>query len=469
MSDSWLWMTASDLGRGIEAGGIDPRELTEVYLAAIETHPQSPGVYARTTAERARAEAGAAAGRARDGLRRGPLDGVPISWKDLFDSAGTATEAGSALLRGRVPVADAAVLAAASRAGLVCLGKTHMTELAFSVIGINPITATPPNINDPELVPGGSSSGAAASVALGLAAAGIGSDTAGSVRVPAAWNDLVGFKPTHGRLSLEGVVPLRPGFDTVGPLCRSVEDAALLLGALAGDPAPDLTGATLTGARLLVLEDPEALPVRDAPRAAFEAAADLLGAAGARLERGRCAPAVAVLKLAATIAPAEAYGVWRDTIEANPEAMYAPIRDRFRLGIGIVAADYVAALRALDRERAAWHDAVAGYDAVLLPTTANLPPRTRPTAGGPRVLRHREPSGAAQPQRRQPARPDGPHPSNGRAELRADGHGCAGCGGAAATARGCHGGGAGGLTRRRDSQGWESAYAIDIKQLCLRR
>jgi aspartyl-tRNA(Asn)/glutamyl-tRNA(Gln) amidotransferase subunit A len=122
-----------------------------------------------------------------------------------------------------------------------------------------------------------------------------------------------------------------------------------------------------------LLEDPEALPVRDAPRAAFEAAAERLGAAGARLERGPCAPAAAVLKLAATIVPAEAYGVWRDTIEANPDAMYAPIRDRFRLGAGIAAADYVAALRTLERARAAWHDAVAGYDAVLLPTTANLP------------------------------------------------------------------------------------------------
>jgi aspartyl-tRNA(Asn)/glutamyl-tRNA(Gln) amidotransferase subunit A len=375
MSDSWLWMTATDLGREIEAGGIDPRELAEVYLAAIDSHPESPGIYARTTPDRARAEADAAADRARAGLRRGPLDGVPISWKDLVDSAGVATEAGTALLRGRVPERDAAVLATATRAGLVCLGKTHMTELAFSVIGINPVTATPPNINDPELAPGGSSSGAAASVAFGLAAAGIGSDTAGSARIPAAWNDLVGFKPTHGRLSLEGVVPLRPDFDTVATLCRSVADAALLLGALSGDPAPDLAGASLAGARLLVLEDPEALPVRDAPRAAFEAAAERLVTAGARLERAASAPAAAALRLAPSLVPAEAYAVWRDVIEANPEAMYAPIRDRFRLGASIAAADCVAALRALDRERAAWRDAVSGYDAVLLPTTANLPPK----------------------------------------------------------------------------------------------
>jgi aspartyl-tRNA(Asn)/glutamyl-tRNA(Gln) amidotransferase subunit A len=171
------------------------------------------------------------------------------------------------------------------------------------------------------------------------------------------------------------VVPLRPGFDTIAPLCRSVEDAARIVGALSGDPVPVLAGASRAGARLLVLVDPEALPVGDAPRAAFEAAAERLVKAGARLERAASAPAAAALRLAPTLVPAEAYGVWRDAIEANPEAMYAPVRDRFRLGANIAAADCVAALRALDGERAAWRNAVAGYDAVLLPTTANLPPR----------------------------------------------------------------------------------------------
>src|SRR5690606_31817067 len=196
--------SAADLGRGIGAGGIDPRALTEVYLAAIEAHPAADDIYARTTADRARAEAEAAAERARTGLRRGLLDGVPVSWKDLFDTAGVGTESGTRLLAGRVPEHDAANVTAATRAGLVCLGKTHMTELAFSGLGINPRTATPANINDPELAPGGSSSGAAASVAFGLAAAGIGSDTGGSIRVPAGWNDLVGLQPGHGVLEGAG-------------------------------------------------------------------------------------------------------------------------------------------------------------------------------------------------------------------------------------------------------------------------
>ena len=278
--DEWLSMTACDLGRGIAAGRIDPVALAEAHLAAIETHPLSPRIFARVTRDRALAEAGAAAQRARAGRRRSLLDGVPISWKDLFDSAGIATEAGSRLLQGRTPARDAEVLRNATAMGTVCLGKTHMSELAFSGLGYNPSTATPPCVNDAAAVPGGSSSGAAASVAFGLAAGAIGSDTGGSVRVPAAWNDLVGLKTTSGRLSLEGVVPLCRKFDTVGPLARSVEDAAWMLAALQGGRAPDLRGAALQGRRLAVLRTVALEDLRDAPGAAFEAALTRLSAAG---------------------------------------------------------------------------------------------------------------------------------------------------------------------------------------------
>ena len=176
----WLRMTAADLGRGIARGEIDAEALCETYLAAIADHPDADRIYARTTAELARAEAAAAAKRARLGLRLGPLDGVPVSWKDLFDTAGVATEAGSKLLEGRMQTQDAAVLSAASHAGTVCLGKTHMSELAFSGLGLNPTVATPPGLHDRGAVPGGSSSGAATSVSFGLAPIAIGSDTGGS-------------------------------------------------------------------------------------------------------------------------------------------------------------------------------------------------------------------------------------------------------------------------------------------------
>ncbi|MEP5804404.1 MAG: amidase family protein, partial [Roseobacter sp.] len=170
----WLKMTAADLGRGIASGEIDPVSLTDVYLDAISKHPLCDRIYARVTEKRARDEALAASERARNGQRLSLLDGVPISWKDLFDTAGVGTEAGSKLLEGRIPDRDALVLEHATAAGLVCLGKTHMSELAFSGLGYNPSTATPPCVNDADAIPGGSSSGAAASVAFDLAAVGIG-------------------------------------------------------------------------------------------------------------------------------------------------------------------------------------------------------------------------------------------------------------------------------------------------------
>lgn len=370
----WLTMTAADLGRGIAAGQIDPVALCKTYLDAIDAHPMRDRIYARVTHERALTEAQAAAMRAKSGHRLSPLDGVPISWKDLFDSAGTATEAGSKLLEGRVPDADAIVLANATAAGLVCLGKTHMSELAFSGLGHNPSTATPPCINDEAAVSGGSSSGAATSVAFGLAAAAIGSDTGGSVRIPAAWNDLVGLKTTSGRLSLEGVVPLALKFDTIGPLCRSVEDASLLLAALEGTKAPDLHNATLEGRRFAVLKTVAMDDVREAPAAAFEAALEKIRDAGARVEEIEVPEVAEAMPLAGCLYTAEAYGLWRDVIEANPDAMFHEILERFRLGKAHSGPDYVAAWARLDALRAHYDAAVAGYDAVLLPTAPLLPP-----------------------------------------------------------------------------------------------
>ncbi|MFU8833830.1 amidase [Roseovarius autotrophicus] len=370
----WLNMSAADLGRGIAAGEIDPEALTDAYLGAIAAHPLRDRIYSAVTENRARAEAAAAAARATAGQRRGPLDGVPISWKDLFDSAGVATEAGSALLRGRVPARDAEVLRNATAAGLVCLGKTHMSELAFSGLGLNPITATPPCVNDADAVPGGSSSGAAASVAFGLAACGIGSDTGGSVRIPSAWNDLVGLKTTATRLSLDGVVPLCQKFDTVGPLARSVEDAALMLAALEGGKPADLRGTSIRSARFAVLATVVLDDLRADPEAAFAGAIARLRAAGATVEEIDAPEVAEAMPLSPALFTGEAYGLWRDVIEADPEKMFTPILDRFRGGREISGADYVAAWQKLEHLREQWHARVAGYDAVLMPSAPNLPP-----------------------------------------------------------------------------------------------
>jgi aspartyl-tRNA(Asn)/glutamyl-tRNA(Gln) amidotransferase subunit A len=375
MMQDWRWMTAADLGRGIGAGTIDPIALTEVFLAAVDAHEYRDRIYARVTHDRARAEAAAAALRARSGQRRGPLDGVPVSWKDLFDTAGIGTEAGTALLAGRVPTHDARVVELASAAGLVCLGKTHMSEIAFSGLGLNPITATSPCVNDPAAVAGGSSSGAAASVAFGLAAAGIGTDTGGSVRIPSAWNDLVGLKTSHGRLSLDGVVPLCLTFDTVGPLCRSVEDAALLLAVLEGAAhAVDLQGSSLAGVRLMVLDTIVPDDVRPAPRAGFDACVAKLAAAGAQIEHRYFSQLFDAFHLAGNLYAADSYGWWRDLVEAHPEKMFRQILERLRGGKSVSGPDFVAGWNRLRQIRKEYAQETAGFDAVIMPTAPILPP-----------------------------------------------------------------------------------------------
>jgi aspartyl-tRNA(Asn)/glutamyl-tRNA(Gln) amidotransferase subunit A len=374
MSKTWTNMTAADLGRAIDKGTINPVELCEAFLDKIASHPLASRIYARTTPARARGEAMGAASRAKTGQRKGLLDGVPISWKDLFDTAGVETEAGSALLKGRLPQADAAVLTAATRDGLVCLGKTHMSELAFSGLGLNPITATSPCINDEKAVSGGSSSGAAASVAFGLAPAGIGSDTGGSVRIPAAWNDLVGLKTTTGRLPLTGVVPLCETFDTVGPLARSVEDCAHLLAAMENRRAPDLEGTSLSGARLMVLETVALDDLRERPARGFDDALARLARAGAKITRGGLPELSEAMSLTSTLVTAEAYGIWGPTVETAPEKMFPRILERVRAGADVKASDYVAAWRRLRVIRNLWAEMSAGYDAVILPTAAILPP-----------------------------------------------------------------------------------------------
>ena len=277
-------------------------------------------------------------------------------------------------MTGRVPEHDADVLRIATQNGLVCLGKTHMTELAFSGLGYNPSTATPPCINNENAVPGGSSSGAATSVAFGLAAAGIGSDTGGSVRIPAAWNDLVGLKTTAGRLSLGGVVPLCPKFDTVGPLTRTVEDAALLMAAMDGTTPADLDGASLEGRRFAILDTVATQGVRDGPRIAFEGIVERMRSAGAKITSIMVPEVEEALALSGVLYTGEAYGIWKDVIEARPAKMFPEVLERFRAGAQYSAADYVDAWRRLDAARKAYDHATAGYDAVICPTAPILPP-----------------------------------------------------------------------------------------------
>ena len=378
MSDEWRTMSAAGLGRAIGAGEIDPRDLAEVFLGAIAAHPDTDRIYARTTPERARAGADAAAARARSGTRLGPLDGVPISWKDNYDIEGEVTEAGSMLLKGKVASRDAAAFAAATAAGLVCLGKTHMSELAFSGLGVNPITATPPNAIEAERAPGGSSSGAAVSTALGLAAAGIGSDTGGSVRIPAGWNGLAGLKTTAGAISCEGVVPLSTTHDTVGPLARTVEDCGLLYAIMAGLPPEVPAPADLNGARFLIPETVVLEGCDAQVAAAFEAALETLAEAGARLTRAPVPEFAEAIDVAARLSPivtTEGWRRWGETIEANPGVMFPLIERRFRAGMGGSVATDREALAEYARLSRAVQGRMAGDGPMLMPTSPCLPPK----------------------------------------------------------------------------------------------
>jgi aspartyl-tRNA(Asn)/glutamyl-tRNA(Gln) amidotransferase subunit A len=367
-------LTASELGDLIGQGEIDPVELTEHFLSRIETSPIGKKIYSTVTSQLALEQAKDAKKRAISGRRLSSLDGVPISWKDLFDIKGYPCEAGSELLAGRLANQNCEVYNLAEAQGLICLGKTHMSELAFSGLGLNPVRETPPCVNYPESVPGGSSSGAATSVSFGLATAGIGSDTGGSVRIPAAWNDLVGLKTTAGRLSLDGVVPLCSRFDTVGPLTKSVEDAARLFGVMSGReirlPAPK----AVKGLKLGILKNVAMENVVDLPKKAFESAINKLKEAGASISEIFVSSVDEAMDLTGFLYSPEAYATWKHKIEKTPDLMFVKILERFRSGANVLASDFICAWDKLMDLRQQYHSAVKMYDAVLIPTSPIIPP-----------------------------------------------------------------------------------------------
>lgn len=368
--------TALEAGRAIAAGRLDPRALVEELLSHIQAHPDRDRIMTLLLPERARRAAAAAHDRAKRGLCRGPLDGVPISWKDLYDFAGHPSASGSRLRANHIASSDATVVRRADAAGLVPIGKTHMTELAFSGLGLNPMTATPPNPFDPARVAGGSSSGAAASVQAGFALAAMGSDTGGSIRIPAAWCGLTGFKPTHGLIPTDGVTPLSPSLDTVGPITRDVADAAALFSVLVGHPV-ELTGASLNQA-YLAIPQAKALEGLATPIAtAFEEACAKLAKAGARLVPMAAPECDEVLAIAASdgaIVNTEGWAIWGAAIEAQPEQIWPPIRARFATGKQFSGPQADGARLKFMAARHRWQARVAGFDAVLLPTTPIEPP-----------------------------------------------------------------------------------------------
>ncbi|MEM7462330.1 MAG: amidase [Pseudomonadota bacterium] len=369
-----LGASAAHIGREIAASRIDPVELTEAFLQSIADKDPDHGIYAQLTENRARHEAAAARKRADSGMTLSALDGVPVSWKDLYDSAGTETTSGTRLLAGRIPDYDAELLQRASAAGMVCLGKTHQTELAILGLGINEATATPPNAILPGHAPGGSSSGAAASLAFDMASIAMGSDTGGSIRTPACWNHLVGLKTSFGALSGKGMIPLCQSFDTPGPLARTVEDAALIFGILAGihdvlyqPSAPDSLKFLVPDSHLFSACDETVV-------AAFENALHSLKRAGAEIHQKPAKLLDSVQQLSTTTYRFESWRQWGELISANGKKMDSQARKRFEQGKDISKKDYLQAQLALDQYRAQWLEKTAEYDAVIWPTVPILPP-----------------------------------------------------------------------------------------------
>ncbi len=373
-----LSLSAAELGWAIEVGKTDPVDVTKMFLSQINDSAYRDQIYTFVSGKRALEEAESASKRARTKTRRSVLDGVPVSWKDLFDTANIPTQSGSQLLAGRVPSSDCEVVRRATQAGMVCLGKTHLSELAFSGLGINPMTATSPNRYDIATAPGGSSSGAAASVAYDLAPIAIGSDTGGSVRIPSAWNGLVGLKTTHGAVPLDGVIPLCSSFDTVGPLCRSVEDAGLMFEILSGNKVNLGNSPDLSTVKLLVCETSMLENCEEKQLHAFESALAELQKAGVRIERGEIPELTEMIELGPTMFPYEAYQQWGEEIEKSPEKMFRPVLDRFLGGKGISAEQDAKARERMVELRQSYYQRTRNYNAVIAPTTPNSAPDIQP-------------------------------------------------------------------------------------------
>jgi aspartyl-tRNA(Asn)/glutamyl-tRNA(Gln) amidotransferase subunit A len=285
MIDNLEKQSGVDIGRLIARGRLDPIQVAEFFLGRIERDRDNP-TFILVTRERALKEAAASRTRHREGRAAGPLDGVPIAWKDLVDMAGERTTAGSALYADSPPKeTDAPIVTNLAAAGMVALGKTNLSEFAFSALGLNPHFGTPRNPRDPTTprVPGGSSSGAAVAVAGGLSPCAIGSDTGGSIRAPASFCGIVGFKTSEGRIDKQGVFPLSRTLDTIGPMAHTVEDCVMIDMALRGQSSTSVRPINLSGVEFVVPDDTGIDDAQAAVAANLQSAVKRLEAAGAKV------------------------------------------------------------------------------------------------------------------------------------------------------------------------------------------
>jgi aspartyl-tRNA(Asn)/glutamyl-tRNA(Gln) amidotransferase subunit A len=362
------------------------RDRLEQALARI-ADPNGEGARACLTVyrEAARAAADAADARARSGISLGPLDGVIVSIKDLFDVAGEPTRAGSKILaeEAKPAAADAAIVRRLRAGGAVIVAKSNMVEFAFSGVGANPHFGTPGNPRDRARVPGGSSSGAPVAVADGMCEISIGTDTGGSVRIPAALCGLVGFKPSRQRVPTDGAFPLSYTLDSIGPIARSVADCAsadwvMADAVMAGEAfsfAP-LDVAALKGLRFGIAEGLPLDRIDDTVASAFDAALKRLDGAGVRVSRETMPlfDAMNAVNAKGGISPPEACAIHRDWMGRRPNDIDPNVRARIARGCEVPAADYVDMMRARAQLVRAMDARLIGLDALIMPTTSIVAP-----------------------------------------------------------------------------------------------
>ncbi len=373
--------TLAALAEDLDSGRSSARQLVDECLARIaDTSGEGSRTFIHVDAEAA-IEAAEAMDRLRE-VKAAPsaYAGIPVSIKDLFDIKGQVTRAGSrALDDSPAAEADAPVVARLRRAGFIVIGRTNMTEFAYSGIGINPHYGTPKGAWQRSVghVPGGSSSGAAVSVVDGMAHGALGTDTGGSCRIPAAYNGIVGFKPTQRRVPLDGGVPLSFSLDSFGPLARTVGCCAVLDAVLADEPVIPLQPRPIRGLRLAVPTTIVLDELDDAVARTFDRVLETLSRQGALIERIEVPEFLDVAQMNAKggFAAAESYA-WHRYLIATKGDIYDPrVASRIMRGESQSAADYVDLLGARRSLIARIAVRLAPYDAMILPTTANTPPR----------------------------------------------------------------------------------------------
>jgi len=368
----------SENARSVASGAVSSVSLTEQCLSRI-SDPAGEGkrTFVKVWADEARAVASAQDSLRKIGAVSSPIAGVPISVKDMLDVAGEVTLAGTKALDDAAPaVRDAPVIRRLKSAGAVLTGRTNMAQFAFSIVGLNPHFGTPGNPWDRRRIPGGSSSGAAVSVADGMSVAAIGSDTVGSIRAPAALCGVVGFKPTQRSVPLQGTIPLSITLDTVGPLARSVEDCALVYATISGEPWRELQPIGAKGLRLAIPQTRVLDELSPAVARAFEQAGRRLSKAGAGLIDAR-------FDYFAEIEARNGCGVieyvdalaWHRELLARRGKDYDPnVRARVEKGATIAAWEYAAMQEWRKDVIARFDQDTWPFDAIILPTVAMTAP-----------------------------------------------------------------------------------------------